>query len=144
MVHSDRSRRPSLPEAARRPIRVEKGRKMRLIVQRSQADKKGMLGGHKGVEFSLYSKVEFDDEERKLLDHYMMWSYSLFSRGQLPITIRNLADGDSQTVGNVEILLSNENIVKQSLDKVPALLDVLRSFGGREVIEYPRATDLDD
>lgn len=113
---------------------------MRLIIERSQADKKGILGGHKGVAFTLLTHVEFDERERQLLDHYKMWEYSLFTRGsgQLPVTIRNLTDGDLQTVDNVEVLLNNENIVKRSLDQVPPLLSVLGSFGGREVVEYPR------
>ena len=67
-----------------------------------------------------------------------MWDYSLFTRGQLPVTIRQLAQGDSQSVANVEILLGNEDIVKRALDQVPPLFGVLRSFGGDEVIEYPR------
>ena len=114
---------------------------MRLIIHRSQADVKGMLGGHKGVSFTLSTRLEFTDEEQKLLDHYKMWSYSLFTRGQLPVTIRQLEQGDSQSLANVEILLDNEDIVKRALDQVPPLLSVLRSFGGDEVIEYPRSDD---
>jgi hypothetical protein len=97
-----------------------------------------MLGGHKGVSFSLTTRVEFTSEEQNLLEHYKMWTYSLFTRGQMPVTIRDLAQGDSQTVDNVEILLRNEETVKDALDAIPALLDVLRSFGGDEVIDYPR------
>ena len=100
-----------------------------------------MLGGHKGVAFTLSTRLEFADEERDLLDHYKMWDYSLFTRGQLPVTIRQLATGEAQTVDNVEILLGNEDVVKRALDQVPPLLAVLRSFGGDEVIEYPRTDD---
>lgn len=114
---------------------------MQLVIQRSQADKKGMLGGHKGVTFTLYTQIEFDPDERKLIDHYKMWNYSLFTRGQLPVTIRDITEGEPQTVENVEILLRNEDIVKTSLDQVPPLLTVLRSFGGREVVAYPRSPD---
>jgi hypothetical protein len=100
-----------------------------------------MLGGHKGVAFTLATRLQFTEEEQQLLEHYKMWEYSLFTRGQLPVTIRQLTQGDSQTVENVEILLGNEDIVKRALDQVPPLLSVLRSFGGDEVIEYPRTTD---
>jgi hypothetical protein len=74
---------------------------------------------------------------------YKMWDYSLFSRGiqSLPVTIRQLQQGDSQTVDNVEILLGNEDVVKRALDQIPPLLGVLRSFGGDEIIEYPRSID---
>jgi hypothetical protein len=113
---------------------------MRLRITRSQADRKGMLGGHKGVSFTLGTRVEFTQEEQNLLEHYKMWSYQLFTRGQLPITVRDLAQGDTQTVDNVEVLLRNEDVVKQALDQLPPLLDVLRSFGGDEIVEYPRAS----
>jgi hypothetical protein len=111
---------------------------VRLVINRSQADKKGMLGGHKGVSFTLSTRVQFTQEEQQLLDHYKMWEYSLFTRGQLPVTIRTLAQGDSQTLENVEILLRNEEIVKVALDQIPPLLEVLRSFGGDEIVDYPR------
>lgn len=112
---------------------------MRLIISRRQADKKGMLGGHKGVSFTLTARIELTEDERRLLDHYKVWDYPLFTRGPgVPITIRHLAQGDTQTVDNVEVLLRNEEIIKDALDNVPPLLDVLRSFGGDEVVAYPR------
>jgi len=111
---------------------------MRLLVNRSQADQKGMLGGHKGVKFTLRCQVQFTTEEQQLLEHYKMWDYNLFSRGGMPVTLRTLATGDLQTVENVKVLLSNEAIVKEALDEIPLLLDVLRSFGGDETIDYPR------
>jgi hypothetical protein len=46
---------------------------MRLIIHRSQADVKGMLGGHKGVSFTLSTRLEFTEN---LLDHYKMWAAS--------------------------------------------------------------------
>lgn len=96
------------------------------------------MGGHKGVTFTLVTRLEFTSEERELIEHYKMWDYQLFTRGPLPVTIRQLSGGDTQTMDNVEILLQNENVVKRALDQVPPLLDVLRSFGGDEVIDYPR------
>lgn len=56
----------------------------------------------------------------------------------MPITLRSLAQGESQTIDNVEILLENEAVVKNALDSVPPLLAVLKSFGGEEVVNYPR------
>jgi hypothetical protein len=112
---------------------------MKLVINRSQADKKGMMGGHKGVTFTLSTRITFSPEESELLEHYKLWQYPLFSRGPLPVTIRQIADGDVQIVDNVEILLANEEIVKRALDHVPPLLDVLRSFGGEEVVTYPRS-----
>jgi hypothetical protein len=65
------------------------------------------------------------------------------TRGALPVTLRSMAHGDSQTLDDVETLLSNEGVIKRSLDKIPALFEVLRSFGGNEVIDYPRNGDDD-
>lgn len=111
---------------------------MRLIIRRSQADVKGVLGGHKGVRFTLETRVEFTAEERALLDHYQMWSYSVVTRGATPITLSLLSHGDPQTVDDVTTLLRNEAVLKDALDSVPPLLEVLRSFGGEEIVEYPR------
>jgi aminopeptidase N len=112
---------------------------MRLVINRSQADVKGVFGGHKGVQFTLYTQVQFTDEETDLLNHYKLWDYSVMTRNQMPVTIRTMAEGDRQTLQSVEVLLSNEEVVKSALDKVPPLLKVLRSFGGNTVIDYPRS-----
>jgi hypothetical protein len=111
---------------------------MKLTIQRSQEARKGMLGGHKGVEFSLYTRVSFTGEERQLLDHYGMWNYCVMQQAELPVTLANLNQGRHQTLGDVAVLLQNEDQVKEALDPIPLLLEVLRSFGGDEVIEYPR------
>jgi hypothetical protein len=111
---------------------------VRLVINRSQADRKGVFGGHKGVAFTLSTKVEFTQEERQLLDHYRLWDYSVLTQGGMPVTLRAMASGDTQTLDDVETLLSNEGVIKRSLDKVPQLFEVLRSFGGSEVVDYPR------
>jgi hypothetical protein len=82
--------------------------------------------------------VQFTDEETQLLNHYKLWDYSIMTQNQMPITIRKMAEGDQQTLQSVEVLLSNEEVIKSALDKVPPLLEVLRSFGGNTVIDYPR------
>lgn len=112
---------------------------MILVIHREQADMKGMFGGHRGVAFTLSTRLQFSDEERQLLDHYRMWYYPLFERGGTPVSIRQLADGETETLHVVEVLLQREEALKRALDKIPPLLDVLRSFGGDEIIEYPRS-----
>lgn len=111
---------------------------MRLVINRSQADRKGVFGGHKGVAFTLSTRVEFTEEESQLLEHYRLWDYSVMTQGGVPVTLRSMASGDTQTLDDVETLLSNEGVVKRSLDKIPQLFEVLRSFGGSEVVDYPR------
>ena len=39
---------------------------MKLTIRRDQAAKKGVFGGHKGMIFSLYCKVEISSEEQEL------------------------------------------------------------------------------
>ena len=117
---------------------------MRLVINRSQADRKGVFGGHKGVAFTLSTQVEFTQEEQQLLDHYRVWGYSVLTQGGLPVTLRDMANGDTQTLEDVETLLSNENVIKRSLDKIPRLFMVLRSFGGSEAVDYPRTSDDED
>lgn len=53
-------------------------------------------------------------------------------------TIRNMLAGRSQTLKDVTTLLRNEEIVKNACDGLVTLFDVVRSFGGREVVTYPR------
>ncbi len=100
-----------------------------------------MLGKHKGVEFTLQTRVIFSPEEQQLIEHYKMWDYSVYEKGGLPISLRNLAQGQTETLENVKILLNNEAVTKDALDSIPPLLQVLRSFGGEEVISYPRESE---
>lgn len=117
---------------------------MKLIVNRSQAEKKGMLGGHKGVEFTLRYRLELAPDEQALVEKYKLEFYSLTwkttptGERQPDDTISAMVQGRSQTLTDVTTLLRNEEIVKQACDTLPPLFDVVRSFGGDEVIEYPR------
>jgi hypothetical protein len=115
---------------------------VRLIINRKQRDVKGMLGGHKGVEFTLDYRLELTPEEANLVHRYSLGDYALTAATvhgtMVPDTIARLVAGQSQTVSNVTTLVHNERIIKDSCDELPVLFDVCRSFGGDEVIEYPR------
>lgn len=117
---------------------------LRLVINRSQQDVKGMLGGHKGVSFTLAYRLELTADEAGLVKRYRLEEYALTWRpgsqgGQIPDdTIANMVQGRVQTVRDVTTLLRNENIVKDSCDQLVTLFDVIRSFGGDEVVEYPR------
>jgi len=100
-----------------------------------------MLGGHKGVSFTLTVRLELSDEERELVARYKLDYYPVLvpppstpSKG----TIASLVTGESQTLSDVTTLVHNERIVKEACDDLPLLFDVVRSFGGEEVIDYPR------
>lgn len=52
--------------------------------------------------------------------------------------IGNMLAGRSQTIKDVTTLLNNESVIKKACDEIPVLLEVCRSFGGQEVVRYPR------
>lgn len=116
---------------------------MRLIISRRQQDVKGMLGGHKGVSFTLAYRLELTSEETELVSRYKLSDYPVTWRagqsGQLPDdTIANMIAGRSQTISDVTTLLKNESVVKNACDSLPPLFEVVRTFGGDEVVDYPR------
>ena len=51
------------------------------------------------------------------------------------ITIGGLVDEITQKCKDVSILLNNEEVIKSACKTFKAYLDVMRSFGGQEVIE---------
>ena len=117
---------------------------MKLVVNRSQAAVKGMLGGHKGVTFTLNYRLELSPDETGLVDEYKLHDYPLtwntMDGRRIPDdTISGMVLGRSQTLSDVTTLIRNEEIVKNACDSLPPLFTVVRSFGGDEVIEYPRS-----
>jgi hypothetical protein len=116
---------------------------MKLVISRSQAAMKGMLGGHKGVRFTLSYRLELTPEEDALVREYKLENYPLtwttINGSQMPDdTIRSLQQGRNESVDDVTTLIRNEEIVKDACDSLPPLFEVAKSFGGEEVIEYPR------
>lgn len=113
---------------------------MKLTIKRDQSAKKGFFGGHKGMTFSLYCKVEISPEEQGLIDKYKVNEHVLTWRqgdnGQVPgITVRNLVDGHTTEIQDVATLLNNEDVIKGACQDFKNLLLVMASFGGEEVIE---------
>lgn len=114
---------------------------MRLKIRRDQAAKTGLFGGHKGMRFSLSCQVEFSPEEQQLIEKYKVDDYVLAWRetekGKVPsITVRDLMRGYSVEADDVATLLNNEEIIKQACAEFKALLTVMSTFGGEEVIEF--------
>ena len=117
---------------------------VKLIINRSQQAVKGMLGGHKGMSFTLGYRLELTPDEEGLVEQYRLTEYPLTWRvvagDRLPDdTVGGLVSGRRQTLGDVKTLLENEEIVKSACDQLTTLFDVVRTFGGDEVIEYPRS-----
>lgn len=116
---------------------------MKLIINRSQQAIKGMLGGHKGVHFTLKCRLVLTEEEKGLVQRYKLEYYPLTVRRvqgtEMPgTTISGLVTGTASEVSDVTQLIHQEKVIKNACDELPVLFDVCRSFGGDEVIEYPR------
>ncbi|MGB7983392.1 MAG: hypothetical protein WCF36_21650 [Candidatus Nanopelagicales bacterium] len=116
---------------------------MRLHISRSQQDVKGRFGGSKGVSFTLAYRLELTAEESNLVTRYRLEDYPLtwvtVQGTRIPDdTIAGMVTGRTQTVQDVTTLLSNERIVKDACDELPVLFEVCRTFGGSEVVDYPR------
>lgn len=102
-----------------------------------------MMGGHKGVQFTLTYRLELTREEADLVDRYKLSTFPItfhsVQGARVPDdTIGNMLQGRSTTLSDVTTLLNNENVVKDACDQLPVLFDVCRSFGGDEIIDYPR------
>ena len=113
---------------------------MKLTIRRDQAAKKGMFGGHKGMRFSLYCRVEISSEEQALIDKYKVQEHVLTwretSNGQIPgMTVGDLTQGKTWELEDVTTLLNNEEVIKDACQDFKALLQIMASFGGEEVIE---------
>lgn len=118
---------------------------MKLIINRSQAEKKGFLGASQGIHFTLRYRLELTQEEMGLVDKYglryypLTWTTEPGGRRSTDDTIASMLEGGEETLSDVTTLIKNEDTIKQACDVLPPLLDMARSFGGDEVIEYPRA-----
>lgn len=117
---------------------------MELHVRRDQQAVKGMLGGDKGVSFTLSYQLVLSDEEAKLVEKYKLSNYPLTWRSVQGTrvsddTIASMVRGVSTTLQDVTTLVKNEDVVKDACDVLPVLFDVVRTFGGSEVIKYPRS-----
>ncbi|HEX4837463.1 MAG TPA: hypothetical protein VFV03_02925 [Solirubrobacteraceae bacterium] len=116
---------------------------MKLIINRDQAAITGMLGGHKGVRFTLGYRLELTSDEMQLVQRYKLEDYPLtwktFNGSRIPAdTIGSMVTGHSETLTDVTTLVGNEATIKDACDALPPLFAIVRTFGGEEAIDYPR------
>jgi len=116
---------------------------MKLIIRRDQEQKKGILGGNKGVEFSLYCKVDLTAEQKALVSKYQIGGYEVatykgFAKQDKPfvMTVNGLSNGITSNVNDVTELLALEDKIKEACGTLKTLLDVMATFGGEEVVEF--------
>jgi len=120
---------------------IHKENRMKLTITRDQSKK--MMGG---VSFELFAKVELTGEEAELIKKYKAERESLVKKeikipltGRsivLNITIGDLVSGQSFKCNDIAEILETENNIKESCVVFKNYLEVMRHFGGQEVIQF--------
>lgn len=117
---------------------------MNLEIWRDQKDVKGLLGGHKGVNFTLVAKVQVSDEEKELIERYKVGD-EILAAYRLPgtpdpnfeftITVRELLSGHTVNMRNISSMIRLEEEIKDACSNLKSWLAVMKTFGGYESIE---------
>ena len=112
---------------------------MQLHITRDQS--KGFMGG---VKFELEAKVDLTQEEADLVKRYkadkaalMQKVVSVFGREiSFDLKVDDLVKGQSFSCNDIGDILETESNVKEACETFKTYLEVMKSFGGRETIEY--------
>lgn len=114
---------------------------MKLFIVRDQA--KGFMGGTK---FELNAKVELTSEEAALVSKYKTDKEVLLQKEiKIPFTskvvvidinIGSLVSGQVFKCKDIADILEYEKNVKEACESFKNYLEVMKHFGGQEVIEY--------
>ncbi len=114
---------------------------MKLFITRDQS--KGLLGGTK---FELSAKVELTNDEANLVKKYKADKEVLLKKEikipftgralELDIKIENLVTGQTFKCADVGDILETEKNVKEAAENFKKYIEVMKNFGGQEVIEY--------
>ena len=114
---------------------------MKLLIVRDQA--KGLLGG---VKFEVSAKVSLTTEEADLVKKYKAEKQALLKKevkipftGRsiiLDTTIGSLVAGQTFKCEDVAEVLEYEKNIKESCAAFKTYLEVMKHFGGEEVIDF--------
>jgi len=114
---------------------------MRLHIARDQA--KGFLGG---VKFELRAKVELTNDESELVRKYKVEKEVLLKKQvrllftdrvvDIHLTIATLVAGESFKCGDIGEILEYEQNIKESCKVFKEYIEMMRSFGGVEIVEF--------
>lgn len=112
---------------------------MKLFIKREQA--KGFLGG---VKFELNAKVDLTEEELGLVNKYQVGKEVLLKKevnflgNKIPIdiTIGSLIFGQKFKCNGISEILEYEKNIKESCEVFKLNIEIMRSFGGEEIIEF--------
>jgi len=113
---------------------------MKLVIKRDQADKTGIFGGSKGVEFMIIFKVELTIQEVDLLEKYKIDNSILTKLNvkgiQQIVTIRGLINGFDLKTKSVTELIEHEESIFKACESFKNYITLLKSFGGEDVYEF--------
>lgn len=114
---------------------------MKLYINRDQA--KGLLGGTK---FELNARVELTNEEISLVNKYKADKEVLIQKQvKIPFTdkvavvninISGLMSGQVFKCKDIADILEYEKNVKEACEMFKNYIDVMKNFGGQEVIDF--------
>jgi hypothetical protein len=118
---------------------------MKLIISRDQVTAKGLLGGNRGVRFELKTRVELTDEEHEMVKKYGAGAEVLLRKTVKPfwgkefevaITIGSLMTEETFRGDNIADIIAYEEGLREACGNFKSYLEVMRAFGGEEVVDY--------
>jgi hypothetical protein len=114
---------------------------MKLFITRDQA--KGLLGG---VKFELLARVEITPAESELVKRYKASKEVLVQREvkipfsgrtlNIGLTVGSLTAGQTFKCADISEILETERNVKEACEAFKNYLEVMKNFGGEEVVEF--------
>lgn len=112
---------------------------MKLLITRDQD--KGLMGG---ISFFLKAQVELTNEEQELVKKYKAHKEILLSKNiqalgntlTLNIKIGGLIEGESFKCKDISEILTTEANLKEACQNFKNYLEVMKGFGGQEIIQY--------
>lgn len=114
---------------------------MKLFINKDQA--KGLLGGTK---FEMKVRTELTSEEIELVKKYKAEKEILLKKDvkipltgkalSIVLTIDNLINGHTFSCSDIGEILEYEKNVKESCEAFKNYIEIMRNFGGQEIIEF--------
>jgi len=117
---------------------------MKLEIWRNQKDVKGLLGGHKGVSFSLVTRVQVTPDEQGLITKYKVGEDTLVTY-QLPggnndftfrVSVNEMIAGHTVDTRDIATMIDLEDTIKSRCQNLKTWLAVMATFGGYEAVEF--------
>lgn len=122
---------------------------MKLKITRSQEQKKGILGGNKGVNFKFDCRLELIKADENLIEHYNVRTFTLLWKdtpeGKTPrLNVADIINGrtfNSETLGEAAKL---ETDIIEACKAFNQILISMQIYGGEQIIDLqPPANETD-